>query len=87
MVVSHWAVHNLAEQEDRKIALREMVRVLKPGGVIVLADIMHHDEYAAELRACGLQDVRVVDDHFPAKLVGILWFGRIRLATVVGRKA
>ncbi len=86
VVVSHWAVHNLSEQEDRKVALREMVRVLKPGGVIMLADITHHDEYAAELRACGLQDVRVVDDDFPARLVGIFWFGGIRLATVVGRK-
>ena len=31
VVVSHWAVHNLSEQADRKVALREMVRVLETG--------------------------------------------------------
>jgi ubiquinone/menaquinone biosynthesis C-methylase UbiE len=86
VVVSHWAIHNISEQANRKVALREMVRVLKPGGVIILADIMHHDEYAAELKACGLQDVRTQDEGFTAKLVSILWFGGIRLATVLGRK-
>jgi ubiquinone/menaquinone biosynthesis C-methylase UbiE len=87
VVVSHWAVHNLSEQADRKVALREMVRVLNPGGVIMLADIMHHDEYAAELRACGLQDVRTQDEGLMAKLVSVFWFGGIRLATVMGRKS
>jgi SAM-dependent methyltransferase len=35
VVVSHWAVHNLSEQADRKVTLREIVRVLKPGGVMI----------------------------------------------------
>lgn len=87
VVVSHWAVHNLSRQADRNVALREMVRVLKPGGVLLLADIMHHDEYATELRVCGLQDVRTLDEGFTGKLVSMLWFGGIRLATVVGRRS
>ena len=87
LVVSHWAVHNIAKQADRKVALREMVRVLKLGGVIMLADIMHHDEYAVKLRVCGLQDVRTQDEGLMAKIVSVFWFGGIRLATVVGRKS
>ena len=67
VIVSHWVVHNVSKQADRKVALREMVRVLKPGGVILLADIVNHDEYATELRACGLQDVRTQDEGFAGK--------------------
>lgn len=63
-----------------------MVRVLKPGGLIVLADITHHDEYAADLKACGLQDVRTVENGFTTKLAAIVWFGLFRPAAVVGRK-
>ena len=42
---------------------------------MVLADIMHHDEYIAEFQTCGLQDVRMVENGFPAKLVGtfLVW--------------
>jgi len=86
VIVSHWVVHNVSEKQDRKVALREMVRVLKPGGVIVLADIAHHDEYAAELTACGLQDVRIVENGSRTKLAAALWFGLFRPAAVIGRK-
>lgn len=49
VIVSAWAVHNVALSDDRRRALAEMVRVLKPGGTILLTDIEKYDEYAAEL--------------------------------------
>ena len=36
VVLSHWVVHNLPDAADRALALDEMLRVLRPGGVLVL---------------------------------------------------
>lgn len=86
VIVSHWAVHNLYEKADRKTAIREMVRVLKLGGSIVLADIEHHEEYAAELKECGLQDVRLIENGLNTKIASGMSFGSFRPAAVFARK-
>jgi arsenite methyltransferase len=54
VVLSSWALHNIYEREQRAVAVREIARVLKPGGQIALADIRHADEYLEVLRAAGL---------------------------------
>ena len=41
-----------------------MMRVLKPGGRLVLADIRHAAEYAAVLRDAGIAEVRLSGPHF-----------------------
>ena len=41
VVVSCWAVHNLYDPKERGQAVREIVRVLKPGGVALIKDIRH----------------------------------------------
>lgn len=56
-VVSSLAVHNVRPRAERERALREMVRVLRPGGRIAIMDIAHADEYARTLVAAGLDDV------------------------------
>lgn len=56
-VVSSLAIHNLVAAADRDQSVREMVRVLKPGGRIALLDFRHSADYAATLRAAGLLDV------------------------------
>jgi ubiquinone/menaquinone biosynthesis C-methylase UbiE len=87
VIVSHWAVHNLETQQDRKTALKEMARVLKPGGYIMLADIMYHHKYADAFTEFGLRDVRVVvENDFMAQLSSALVFGSARFATVCARK-
>ncbi|MFT4047819.1 MAG: class I SAM-dependent methyltransferase [Solimonas sp.] len=58
-VVSSWALHNIADAEGRTRALREIDRVLKPGGRVALIDIRHGRAYAAWLRDQGYRQVRV----------------------------
>lgn len=59
LVVSSLALHNIPGADDRDSAVVEALRVLRPGGRLLLADAMHTDAYAATLRRSGTQDVAV----------------------------
>ncbi len=54
VVLSNLCLHNIYQREGRAQACREIVRVLKPGGVAVISDFKHMREYAATFAACGL---------------------------------
>jgi len=83
VVLSHWVVHNIP---DRTRALDEMLRVLKPGGVLVLADIAHHSDYQKYLVARGLSDIRALTGGLEAKIIGALSGGSFRPQALVGRR-
>jgi arsenite methyltransferase len=57
VVVSNLAIHNLPGNEARRSAIVEAVRVLRPGGRVVIADLHFTSLYAAWLRQCGMVDV------------------------------
>jgi arsenite methyltransferase len=57
VVVSNIALHNIPEQEDRAQAVREMFRVLKPGGMLAIFDLFRTGEYIEVLNAAGAKDV------------------------------
>lgn len=62
-VVSSWAIHNLPAG-DRRQALNEAVRVLKPGGKMLIVDIGSVHGYANTLRLQGMVDVFVSEPNF-----------------------
>lgn len=64
VVVSSLAIHNVYEKEGRVKALREIARVLKPGGRVALLDIQYTGEYAQMFRELGWLDVQRSGLHF-----------------------
>jgi arsenite methyltransferase len=53
VVLSSLVIHNISGRVERETAIREMARVLKPGGQMVIADIGHTRQYEKMLRGLG----------------------------------
>ncbi len=58
MVLSSLAIHNIHPAEGRDQAVSEAVRVLRPGGRLLVADISATVAYAGRLRELRMEDVR-----------------------------
>lgn len=56
-VVANLALHNIPSADGRATAIREIARVLKPGGQVALQDFIATGEYAQGLRGLGWHDV------------------------------
>jgi arsenite methyltransferase len=54
-VISMTVIHNIPSRDGRDRALRELVRVLKPGGRIAIFDILHTSRYTQVLQGAGLK--------------------------------
>ena len=53
VVVSSLAIHNVPTAAERAQSIREIARVVRPGGRVALLDIAHVGAYAHELRLAG----------------------------------
>jgi SAM-dependent methyltransferase len=64
VVLSSWALHNIYDQAGRAAAVREIARVLKPGGRLAIVDIRHTREYAGVLSECRVADIKRTGPNF-----------------------
>jgi SAM-dependent methyltransferase len=85
VILSQAAVHNVLAAAERRRAVEEMARVLRPGGTILLADIRHVGEYADVLRSQGL-DASVEGTAIGRALQGMLTLGALRPGVVRARR-
>ncbi len=84
VVLSSMALHNIYNAGERQTAVREVARVLKPGGRVLIVDVRHIKQYAATLRDAGLdaQGVQGIVSH----LLGVITFGSVQFGYVLGSK-
>src|SRR5258706_319927 len=75
VVLSSMALHNIYNAGERQTAVREIARVLKSGGRVLIVDVRHTRQYAATLRDAGL-DARCVQG-IVSYLLTVLTFGWI----------
>lgn len=64
LVMSSWMLHGLPDRAQRERALEEMLRVLKPGGRLLLVDIRLGRECREFLQARGLLQLRQSGPNF-----------------------
>jgi len=86
VVLSSMALHNIYNAGERQTALREIARVLAPGGRVLIVDVRHTSKYAATLRDAGLTDARCVQGVF-SYLLTLITFGSVRWGYVIGSRA
>lgn len=85
VVLSSMALHNIYNGSQRLTAVREIARVLKPGGRVLIVDVRHTRQYAATLCDAGL-DARCVQG-IVSNLLTVITFGAIQSGYVIGCKA
>jgi len=59
VVTSMTVIHNIPDPAGRQKAIAEIWRVTKPGGQILIFDIRHARSYLKQLRALGVQGVKL----------------------------
>jgi ubiquinone/menaquinone biosynthesis C-methylase UbiE len=57
LVVSSFAIHNIRGRAGREKAISEAVRVLRPGGRLMIVDVRATRQYQAQLAKLGMKDV------------------------------
>lgn len=57
VIVSSLVIHNISSEQERNKALDELVRVLKPGGILLLQDIFYTQQYLQYLRIKKVKNV------------------------------
>jgi arsenite methyltransferase len=75
VVTSSWAIHNIEAEIDRKKALDEIIRVLKPNGTILIADIINQVEYAEHFELRGMKNVRLHNHPIRDSILSAVSFG------------
>ncbi len=86
VIVSRAAIHNLYQADQREAALHEIVRVVKPAGVILIDDIRHIGEYQRVFTELGCTVTRSGSQVMSLLLTIITW-GSLKPGALLVRKA
>jgi len=88
VAVSNFVVHEVSNRAEREQMLREMVRVLKPGGRLALVDFIFTSECVGVLQEIGIADAKRarVGSFFSFWLGAVLNFGFVQTYQVTGSK-
>lgn len=84
-VVSSAAIHNVPDAVGRGRAIGEIVRVLKPGGYVLIDDIRHLGAYREAFHAAGYGSVRLVSHRLYSLVWTLITFGSLRPGTLVAQ--
>lgn len=87
VVLSNYVVHEMKTREDRERMMREVARVLKPGGRVALVDFIFTDDCVKDLTRFGVDAERVRDGLLSFWIPAILNFGAVKTYYVVGKKS
>jgi arsenite methyltransferase len=90
VVLSSVALHNIYNAGERETAVREIARVLKVGGRVLIVDVRHLSQYAQTLRDAGFDgesDAARSVQKILSWLLRILSLGAVQIGYVTGRKA
>jgi ubiquinone/menaquinone biosynthesis C-methylase UbiE len=88
VVVSNFVLHEVTNRAEGEQMLREMARVLKPGGRLALVDFIFTGECVRVLQGIGVADAKGarVGSFFSFWLGAVLNFGLVQTYWVTGRK-
>ena len=90
VVLSSAALHNIYDAGERATAVREIARVLKVGGRVLIVDVRHLGQYARTLRDAGFDGERAAARSVQKSLswlLRILSLGAVQIGYVTGSKA
>ncbi len=64
IVISSWALHTISGAQERKKALLEIMRVLKPDGTVALLDIVRAQEYVTFFKVHQFDEVECLGPRY-----------------------
>lgn len=64
LIFSNLVLHNIYKKKGRIKACKEIFRVLKPGGTVVISDFRHTGEYKNEFKKLGMKTEKIGTSYF-----------------------